>query len=333
MKHELAWKDLKGGLTAFVCVVGVAAAVLIFARVGGVRGSTATLYMVTNKAAGVMEDSEVWLGGQKAGTVSGISFRPAESDTSERVSIELKILKKHFHHIRRDSDVQIRPGTSLIGEPVIYVTVGSQSAPALREGDTLRARAQIENRATGTDLINVVSDSVAAIGRSVKQIVSVAGPATREITQLRRKAEQQAHQISGAIRNFREGPRKDGSLALLASDSAMYAALSSIAATSDSIRALLAVSTNAGSINANSADTHNWSAMGSLGRFRADSTLGHSIQNLVTTLKSLEVAYLSARDSSSSSKRKIMLHLDRTRLQLDSLVQDAKKHPIRYLPL
>lgn len=333
MKRELAWKDLKGGLIAFVCVVGIAAAVLVFARVGGVRGSTVTLYMVTNKAAGVMEDSEVWLGGQKAGAVSAISFRPVESDTSERVTIELKILKKYFHHIRKDSDVQIRPGTSLIGEPVIYVTVGSQSAPALQERDTLRARAQMENRATGTDLINVVSDSVAAIGRSVKEIVSIAGPTTREITLLRRKAEQQANQISDAIRNFREGPRKDGSLALMVSDSAMHAALSSIAATSDSIKRLLAASTNATSINANSADTLNRGSMGTLGRFRTDSTLDHSIQNLVTTLKSLEVAYLSASDSSLSSKRKVMLHLDRTRLQLDSLVQDAKKHPIRYLPL
>jgi len=44
--------------------------------------------------------------------------------------------------IRRDTRAQIRPGTSMLGSPVVYLSGGTLDAPVVRDGDTLVAQPQ-----------------------------------------------------------------------------------------------------------------------------------------------------------------------------------------------
>src|SRR5688500_20386685 len=127
------WKQLIPGLIALACVVGAALAVLMFARIGALRGAKVTLYSASNEARGVMKGTEVWLAGKKIGAVSEINFRSihADSGSGARVVLTLSVLEKWLHLIRRDSYMQVRPGGRLIAAPVIFLTIGTPNAAAL----------------------------------------------------------------------------------------------------------------------------------------------------------------------------------------------------------
>lgn len=318
LPQPITWSSLTKGLVVIAAVAGLAASILTFARIGALRGDTIRLYMATDRAAGVIKGTEVWLGGQKVGLVRAVQFRPVNSDTTERLTIEMDILKKHAHHIRRDSDVQIRPGTSLIGEPVIYITVGSKNVLALTENDTIRARAQIEGRPSGASLISSLGDSLVGIANLTKQVMARADTTGDEIVKLRRRTEAQVNEVGRAWKNFTEGSRLKGTVARVTEDTLLHQTVRRISAEADSIRLLLS----------NTSDPK-----GSIGRFRHDSTLMMNIQSLQGQITLLQDRWSSHSASTESRGDKIDQEIIKLKIQLDSLVNDAKGHPFRYLSL
>ena len=149
MARRLAWSNVRGGLIALVAIVGIAAATLKYARVGALRGDRIRLFVVVGAARGILTGSEVWLMGQKIGRVADIRFRsPGESDTLARVLVEMEVLEKYREAMHRDAVAQIRPGGSLIGAMVVYLTPGydarrRRSATATR---CTRSRSPTSNR-------------------------------------------------------------------------------------------------------------------------------------------------------------------------------------------
>src|SRR5688572_24625128 len=137
MARSLAWADLKFGVVAAVVTVVLVFSILIFARVGQLRGDTTTLYVYSDDAVGVLPGTEVWLSGEKIGQVKRVRFRPVATDSLRRLAIETQIMAERMQYIRRDSRVDIRPGGNLIGTPVINIMGGTSKAPALLSGDTL----------------------------------------------------------------------------------------------------------------------------------------------------------------------------------------------------
>src|SRR3954469_9644426 len=138
MPHQIHWRELKGGLIAGVVLAAIIFSVFAFARVGALHGKKATLYVVTDEAPGVLAGTDVWLAGEKEGLVKDVTFRPPSVDNSERLLITTEILKEALPTVRRDSYAQIRPGATLIGTPVVYISPGTIAAPGLRDGDTIR---------------------------------------------------------------------------------------------------------------------------------------------------------------------------------------------------
>ena len=115
MPQQASWKNLAIGVTALGVVITAAALILIFGRVGTLRGEKYHLYVATDAARGLIRGSEVWLDGQKVGVVKHIDFRPLSASPKERLVLALQILTGAKSHIRRDSRVQIRSGSSVIG--------------------------------------------------------------------------------------------------------------------------------------------------------------------------------------------------------------------------
>ena len=140
MPHQLHWRELTGGIVAIAAIAIVVVIILLFARVGALHGKKVTLYVVTDEAPGVLAGTEVWLAGEQEGLVKDVSFLPPTIDRSERVLIKTDFLKEALPSVRRDSYAQIRPGATLIGTPVVYISAGTTRSPALRDGDTIRAR-------------------------------------------------------------------------------------------------------------------------------------------------------------------------------------------------
>src|SRR5215207_778262 len=92
MPRPLRWSQLLPGSLALAGLVALAAGVLLFARVGALRGETLRLYALTSQARGVIKGTEVWVAGQKVGLVETVRFRPPTADTAARVVLVLDVL-------------------------------------------------------------------------------------------------------------------------------------------------------------------------------------------------------------------------------------------------
>ena len=127
------------------------------------------------------------------------------TDTTERLVIEMQILSHYRDLIRKNSNVQVRPGVSLIGAPVVSITVGTTSASRLADGDTLRALAEIIQRPHAGD-IATIGDSVIAIAGGVRQLAAQIHATTQgPIAQVRQRSTAQIAAVERAIRQFSNG--------------------------------------------------------------------------------------------------------------------------------
>jgi len=315
MPRAARWSQLTIGIVAFAVIVAAVLGVLIFARVGALHGTTTELYMVTDRASGVIKGTEVWLGGQKVGVVTSVSLRPPSADTTERVAIAMDVLRQYLPLIRHDSDVQIQPGGSLIGSPVVYITVGTQRAPPVQAGDTLRARAQTEKRSELAD-VGSLGDSVDAIAAGMKHVSHELDTTLSEVSVLRARSVQQVGAVERAMAGFsRRALHSQGTVARALADTAeLRREVTRLSALSDSIHL---AATN---------------GSGTLGRFRRDSTLIRQAHRTLGAVDSLRAAV--ARYTGRAPGDTAMANaLARTHAQLDSLVADAKHHPFRYIAL
>jgi len=315
MPRATHWSQLTLGLVGFAVIAAAVLSVLIFARLGALHGSTTELYMVTNRASGVIKGTDVWLGGQKVGVVTSVSLRPPSSDTTERVAIAMDVLQQYVQYIRHDSDVQIRPGGSLIGSPVVYITVGTRRSAGVHAGDTLRALAQTEKRSGLAD-IGSLGDSIDAITTGMGQVSRELDTTLGEVSALRTRSAQQVSQVRRALSTFTQrATHSSGTVARVVGDTAeLRREVARLSALTDSMHA---AATN---------------GTGTIGRFRRDSTLvlrAHRTLGAVDSLRGVVARYTGAApgDTAMSSA------LARMHAQLDSLVSDAKHHPFRYIAL
>lgn len=306
------WSQLKVGIIVAVALVAAVASVLVFARVGALHGKTTRLYMVTDLAAGVLNGTEVRLGGQKVGLVRSVELRPPSSDTAERVAITMDVLNRYVRYIRRNSDVQIRPGGQLVGSPVVYISFGTNAAPPVRSGDTLRAQAQLEARSGLADASSL-GDSLHSIVGTVSTLRSEFDTTLSAVSGVTRTSRQQIQAVHAAVDNFSDRAlASHGTIASLVRDTA------SLRKQMVYVRAL--------------ADSIDSAANGSgeVGRFRRDSTLvleAHRAMARVSELRARLARYTGGSERGAA----MAAQLDTTHALLDSVVQDAKKHPLRYI--
>src|SRR5689334_23847015 len=131
MSRRLSWRDLPFGLASAAVVLAVAVLILVYGRVGTLRGKTFRVYVTTDAARGVIRGTEVWLDGQKVGLVKNVDFRGASASVKERLVLSLEILEAVRSQVRADSRVQIRAGATLIGDQVVSITSGTAKNPVV----------------------------------------------------------------------------------------------------------------------------------------------------------------------------------------------------------
>lgn len=169
MAETAHWKDLRIGILAAVALAAVALSVLLFARVGAIRGDTFVLFLRVASARGLMKGSEVWVGGQKVGRVTEIRFLPPRGPEADALVVEMEVLARHRQAIRHDSPAEIRPGARLIAAPVVAISPGSATAQVVGEGDTIRARPQADVEAI-TSRFGEVTRELPAVIADVKRV-------------------------------------------------------------------------------------------------------------------------------------------------------------------
>ncbi|HEV2644419.1 MAG TPA: hypothetical protein VGT98_17035, partial [Candidatus Elarobacter sp.] len=142
--------------------------------------------------------------------------------------------------------------------------------------------------------------------------------ATRgEVSQLRRRTERQANDVERAFGRFAQrATRSRGTIALALQDTArVRVEATRLFALSDSLRAAA------------------FGGNGNVGRFRRDSSLVMYARHAMATADSLRDRARAYTAHSATGDTALARELTRTHAQLDSLVQDAKHHPFRYLSL
>lgn len=312
MPTRLSWSHLLPGLVALAVILLLAGGVLMFAGVGRVRGEKMRLYVLTNQARGVMRGSQVWVGGQKVGTVEGIDFRAPSNDSSGRLVIAIGVRKRDAAQIRRDSRVQVRAGANIIGPIVVYLDAGSAQSPAVKSGDTLRGVAQSDLEVAGTKL-NAATEDVGPTLADARKIVArvhdrsgTIGAVMTEglggnVTSLRRRITRIRSQFAERTSATRGPP-------LMARASAAMARV-------DSVRTLLA------------------SPQVAFGRFRRDSTLMKTVEDLRDELEEVRAAL--ANEDGTVGRFKIDSALVRSlasaRTEMSELFADMRRRPLRYV--
>lgn len=319
MARRLTWSSVRGGLIAVAVIVAVAFATLKYARVGALHGDRIRVYAVVGAARGVLKGSDVWLLGQKVGQIADVRFRsPTESDTSARVLIEMDLLERYRGAIHRDAEAQIRPGGTVIGAMVVYLTPGSAGAPVLRDGDTVHAKPQSDVE-SATAQFGAVTRELPAIVRDVKTIRSELQSSQGSAGALLKAGSVASAPIHAAARRMAQlRARLDGGHGTLArmADGTLGARARQAMARADSVRALVRSSNT------------------SLGRFRRDSTLVTDVTEIRAELAEVRAALADSRGTAGR-----VLHdsaafsaLGDVHREMTLLLADMKKHPFRYNP-
>ena len=314
MPRHLRWSELTGGIIATAVIVGLIVVIFLFARVGALHGKKVTLYVLTDDATGVLAGTEVWLGGKKEGVVKDVTFRPPSADTLERVVIQTEFLKEELPNVRRDSHASIRPGDSMIGAIVVYISPGTAAFPQLRDGDTVH----VQHHSRIADLtkdVGKIEPAFTELASQVKDLSTKMSQPVGTFGNARTHGIPRMPDVSARMsRIAAKATGGNGALALAARNDLTGRASHAMAA-ADSIRTLM------------------MSNKGSIGRFRRDSTLATKAGGVlaeVDTLRSLLADPLGSI-ATAHSDSVLSRELARTHALLDSLIKDARKRRGRYI--
>jgi phospholipid/cholesterol/gamma-HCH transport system substrate-binding protein len=316
MPRPLGWRQLLPGLAVAAAGVAATAAVYKFARVGALRGDTVRIYALTDHVAGLSVGSEVWLGGQKVGLVRSIEFAPPTADTTTRVVVSADILDEYQPLVRRDSYAEIRAGGSLVGAPVLRITVGTTRSAPIADRDTLSIRLQADLEAV-TGRAAVASREFPAIISNVK-VLATQLSGTKSTIGAIITSDAGAEQMSALSRRTgrlaQQLTRGRGTLGrALSGDAAGRARLA--AADLDTLRTLLA------------------SQRANVGGFRRDSTLLRSVQELRDEVSIVRALLAEPRGTAGRVLHDAALQqqVAAAEAELTALIADIKARPLSYV--
>lgn len=311
------WRSLLPGIIALAVIVVGVIAVLSFARVGALHGSTIRIYSSMAEARGVMKGTPVWLQGQPVGQVLGVEFLPPSTDSTVNVVVVMDLLKRDAKYLRRDAVAQVTTGGTLIGAPVVALVNRGTSAPLISEGDTLRSTPQGDPEGVASR-IALASRDFPAIISNVKDLREQLGSARGTTGALLNDDEIGIELVrSRGTRLANRALRGNGTIARVmtgGTSRAMARAQHALAET-DSLRALLASDESA------------------VGRFRRDSSLMRTVTSLRNEVSLARAMLDEPRGTAGRVLRDSAMtrQLTAVEKELAAVMADLRAHPMRYV--
>jgi phospholipid/cholesterol/gamma-HCH transport system substrate-binding protein len=308
----LTWRSVSGGIAALIGIVLIVFVVLKYARTGALHGDKFRLYVAVPDASNILTGTEVWLNGQRVGTVVRIEFAPPSAALDERVVIVTDVLVRFRDQIRLDSHARLQSGGTIIGAPVVYLTSGTPARRVVAPGDTVRGLGKSDFEIAASR-VTEAAEELPAIAADTKVIMADAQATS---ARLRGIAQESGRSPFGArasqlMRRLRSG---DGSASRAMRDQDVRRSVSRAMAAADSLRILLS------------------SRLSEVGRFRRDSTLGLTVQALRDDVAELRTLATNPNGSVGRVTKDSALtqSLDSLFVELNSLITDIKKNPLRY---
>lgn len=310
----IRWRSVTGGIVALAVIVAIVFIVLTYARTGVLRGDKFRLYVAVPDASNLLVGSEVWLNGQRIGTVTRIDFARPTTPQDVRVVIETDVLTRMRAHVRFDSRATLRSGGTVIGAPVVYLSSGTLAARAVVPGDTLRGEGKSDFEIAASRVTESIEEHVPGIMSDAKVIMANAKSSGARLSAIMSadrghgSFSEQGKALAAKVSGGRgSGPR-------LMRDQTLRRRLARSMAASDSIRALLS------------------SRMNEVGRFRRDSTLARTVASLrddIATLRRLATS-TDGTVGRMAADSALLKSVDSVFAELSALMADIKKNPLRY---
>jgi len=312
MKKALTWRSVSGGIAGLVGLVLILVVVLKYARTGALRGDKFRLYVAVPDASNVLKGTDVWLNGQRVGTVAGVDFAAPSAPVDERVVIATDILSDFRGHIRVDSRASLQNGGTIIGAPVVYLTSGTAGARLVGAGDTIRGIGKSDFEIAASRATEA-AEELPGIASDVKVILANARSTGARVRAIAGEGDRSAFgaRLGRLMQKFSGGA---GSASLLVGDSLLHRRLSETMAATDSLRSLLASRTS------------------EVGRFRRDSSLGPSVRSLRDDVAALRALARSPTGTVGrvTTDSALVQGLDSLFSELSALMTDIKTNPLRY---
>ncbi|HEX6536156.1 MAG TPA: MlaD family protein [Gemmatimonadaceae bacterium] len=312
--RRLTWRRLTPGLLTILALAAGATSILAFARVGALHGETYHFDVLAGDAAGIMKGTEVWVAGQKVGVVTGVRFRPPSADTLARVAVRVQLLSRYRDAIRHDSRVSFHAGGTPIGATIVAIGVGTPHAPVVGEGDTIRATPTID-RDSLRDELELVARRLPMLIRDARAAGAGLRRAVVELDSASRDGRPGFDVMTGDIERLRTG-RGGGTLPRLIRDDTFLGRARDIVAQAESL-VVAAHDTGAPA----------------LARNRTRAELRRRLQDTRDALATIEVRLATERGTAGRLARDAALdrELARARAQVDSLLDDLRRNPGRYV--
>lgn len=137
MKQRQTGRTIGGAAIIAAIILLILAVTSFSAILQAIRG-TYRIHAVFDQATGLRKGAAVWIAGRSAGRVHSIGFMPVGRDSLPAIVVALDMPNDVRPFVRRDSNVRLA-SARMIGDPVVDITPGSSAAPVLSPGDTLFA--------------------------------------------------------------------------------------------------------------------------------------------------------------------------------------------------
>lgn len=165
-------RELRVGVFLALCLVLCAVAIFAIGQKSGVFEGKTTLYAYFEDVSGLVPGAAVRLSGLDVGSVSSIEFPEQLERRTARVAVSVK--SRYMPRVRGDSVAMI-DSKGLLGDKIINISLGTPSAPQLRDGAVLKSR-----KAAGfDDLAEKLDEAVSSITAITSSIATV--PVQRDI--------------------------------------------------------------------------------------------------------------------------------------------------------
>lgn len=295
-----------GGILAFALVILLLAT--IFARQLLRREpQTHPLVILFPERADFRPGSPVWLAGVPVGVVYGIDFIAPGEESDAHFALNVAIDTAYWEFLRADSEASAARPRLLQRVVVLEILPGGASSPLLHPGDTLRARppVRLDRLADHAREIGPGLDSLLADGRTLEQTVR---GRRAQLSALEHELERAGSELDLLSAGVRDGP-----LYRLMEDRVMRDRLERIRASAQEIAA--AVADRRVTLQP------------------AAERIAKRAERVIASISEIQALVQEPRGSipRAADDAAIEQAIERLRAQIDSLVNQLRRQPLRSL--
>lgn len=311
-KDERQTRRAIGGTLLIAALIGAAVLIFFLDDMLDALERRYEVVAIVEEAAGLVDGSPVWVGGKAVGTVTKLGFLPSGTDTTARVAVTLELPHGVRSQVRTDSRAHLTSATP-ISARAVNLTPGSEAARVLEPGDTLRAEAS----PTAAELTSRAAGVRSGLGAALEELQELA-PAARVRFEQTRVALQGIDLALAEARQMQSDLQANPGLSLLR-DPAFAASLDRARAHAAELPVVMA------QLRARSAETREAAAAFARLQARADS-LSRGLDAAAALLETPGGSALRFQQDSA-----LIRALDDARTELDSLIAEARRNPLRFV--